>query len=145
MHTSGCRGSSQTLRYLAVVLWMEADYAAARPVLDAALALASEIGDRQGTATALIVSSYVARSLGENEAAEAAASEALSLHAWYGDRRGEAQALWALGMAVAGQGRHGEASGCHKRALAIFWEIGDRYFTGVCFIGLAEVALAAGR
>ena len=30
-------------------------------------------------------------------------------------------------------------------ALATFSEIGDRYFTGVCFIGLAQGAVAAGR
>ena len=48
-------------------------------------------------------------------------------------------------MAVAGQGRYVEANAHHKRALSTFSEIGDRYFMGVCFIGLAQVALAAGR
>jgi predicted ATPase/DNA-binding CsgD family transcriptional regulator/DNA-binding XRE family transcriptional regulator len=138
-------GLSYTLRYLAVTLWMEADYAAARPVIEAALALAGEIGDRQGAATTLTVPSFVSRSLGENAAAEAAASEALALHQSYGDRRGGAQALWALGMALAGQGRYGEASAPYKRALGVFAEIGDRYFTSMCLIGLAEIALAAGR
>jgi predicted ATPase/DNA-binding CsgD family transcriptional regulator/transcriptional regulator with XRE-family HTH domain len=138
-------GLSYTLRYIAVVLWMEANHSAARQAVEAALALASDIGDRQGTGTALTVSSYVSRSLGENRAAEAAATEAFSVHEAYGDRRGGAQALWALGMAVAGQGRYGEARAHYRRALAIFWEIGDRYFSGVCLIGLAEVALAAGR
>ena len=48
-------------------------------------------------------------------------------------------------MAVAGQGRYADANALHKRALSTFSEIGDRYFTGMCFIGLAQVALAAGR
>jgi DNA-binding CsgD family transcriptional regulator len=48
-------------------------------------------------------------------------------------------------MALAGQGRYGEANSRHKRALTTFSEIGDRYFTGMCFIGLAQVALAAAR
>jgi tetratricopeptide (TPR) repeat protein len=138
-------GLSYTLRYLAVTLWMEADYTAARPVIDAALALAAEIGDRQGAATSLTVRSFVSRSLSEHDAAEAAANEAFALHESYGDRRGGAQALWALGMALAGQGRYGEASAPYKRALVIFAEIGDRYFTAMCVIGLAEIALAAGR
>jgi predicted ATPase/DNA-binding CsgD family transcriptional regulator len=138
-------GLSYTLRYLAVVLWMEGDYAAAGPVIDASLSLARTIGDRQGVAITLTVKSYVSRSLGEQAAAEAAARESFAQHEAYGDRRGAAQALWALGMAVAGQGRYGEAEAHHKRALSTFSEIGDRYFTGVCFIGLAQVALAAGR
>ena len=41
---------------------------------------------------------------------------------------------------VAGQGRYIEANVHHKRALSTFSEIGDRYFMGVCFIGLAQVA-----
>ena len=137
-------GLSYTLRYLAVVLWMEAEYAAAGPVIQASIALATDIGDRQGMATTLTVKSYVACSLGEHAAAEAAATESLAEHTSYGDRRGGAQALWALGMAVAGQGRYVEANAHHKRALSIFSELGDRFFTGVCFIGLAQVALAAG-
>ena len=138
-------GLSYTLRYLAVVLWMEGEYAAARPVIESSLSLASQIGDRQGVAITLTVKSYVSRSLGEHPAAEAAARESFAQHEAYGDRRGAAQALWALGMAVAGQGRYVEANAHHKRALSTFSEIGDRYFTGVCFIGLAQVALAAGR
>jgi hypothetical protein len=54
-----------------------------------------------------------------------------------------AQAQWALGMAVTGQGRHAEATALHKRALVTFSEIGDRYFTGMCFIGLAQCAVPA--
>ncbi|HEY1296360.1 MAG TPA: tetratricopeptide repeat protein [Chloroflexota bacterium] len=138
-------GLSYTLRYLAVVLWMEAEYASAQPVIEASLALAKDIGDRQGVATTLTVKSYVACSLGEYVAAELAANESLAQHEAYGDRRGCAQAVWALGMAVAGQGRYAEANAHHKRALATFAEIGDLYFTGVCFIGLAQVALAANR
>ena len=136
-------GLSYTLRYLAVVLWMEAEYAAALPVIEASLALATHIGDRQGMATTLTVKSYLACSLGEHVAAESAATDSLAERTSYGDRRGGAQALWALGMALAGQGRHIEANVHHKRALWIFSEVGDRYFTGVCFIGLAQVALAA--
>ena len=138
-------GLSYTLRYLAVVLWMEADYTAARAVIDASLSLAREIGDSQGVGLSLTVTSYVACSLGEHKAAETAARNAFSKQESYGDRRGAAQALWTLGMAVAGQGRYREANAHHKRALSTFSEIGDRYFMGVCFIGLAQVALAAGR
>jgi predicted ATPase/DNA-binding CsgD family transcriptional regulator/DNA-binding XRE family transcriptional regulator len=138
-------GLSYTLRYLAVVLWMEADYGAAEQAIDAALALATSIGDRQGAATTLTVRSYVARSLDKNHVAETAALESLSLHDAYGDRRGGGQALWALGMALAGQGRCREALAHYKRALALFAEIGDRYFICMCWIGLAELALAAGR
>ena len=96
-------------------------------------------------AITLTVKSYVACSLGEHKAAETAATDAFAQHELYGDRRGAAQALWALGMAVAGQRRYPDAIAHHKRALATFSEIGDRYFMGVCFIGLAQVALAAGR
>jgi predicted ATPase/DNA-binding CsgD family transcriptional regulator/transcriptional regulator with XRE-family HTH domain len=138
-------GLSYTLRYLAIVLWMEADYAAARPVIDASLSLAREIGDGQGVGLSLTVTSYVACSLGEHEVAETAARDAFAHHESYGDRRGAAQALWTLGMAVAGQARYQEANAHHKRALSTFAEIGDRYFMGVCFIGLAQVAVAAGR
>ena len=59
-------GLSYTLRYLAVVLWMEADYTAARAVIDASLSLAREIGDSQGVGLSLTVTSYVACSLGEH-------------------------------------------------------------------------------
>ena len=123
---------------------MEANYSAARRVIEAALALASEIGDRQGAATSLTVSSYLSRSLGENEAAEVAAREALALHESYGDRRGAAQALWAFGMAVAARRRLNAACASYKRALAVFNEIGDRYFIVACLIGLADVAQATG-
>ena len=136
-------GLSYTLRYLAVVLWMEADYAQASRVITASLAVARAIGDGQGVAITLTVQSYVACSLGDHEAAEAAAAESLAQHERYGDRRGVAQAQWALGMAVTGQGRHADAITLHKRALTTFSEIGDRYFTGMCFIGLAQCAVAA--
>ena len=136
-------GLSYTLRYLAVVLWMEADYAQASRVITSSLAVARAIGDGQGIAITLTVQSYVACSLGDHEAAEAAAAESFTQHERYGDRRGVAQAQWALGMAVTGQGRHADASTLHKRALATFSEIGDRYFTGMCFIGLAHCAVAA--
>ena len=43
-------GLSYTLRYLAVVLWMEADYAAARAVIDASLALARKSATARGWA-----------------------------------------------------------------------------------------------
>jgi DNA-binding CsgD family transcriptional regulator len=138
-------GLSYTLGHLAVVLWMETEYAAARPVIEAGLALATAIGDSQGSATTLTVRSYVARSLGDHEAAETAAREALSLHETYGDRRGGAQALWALGMALAGQGRYGEATGHYKRALAVFSDIGDRFWSCICITGLAHTALATGH
>ena len=136
-------GLSYTLRYLAVVLWMEADYAQARQVIATSLAVAREIGDGQGVAITLTVKSYVACSLGDHQAAEAAATGAYAQHQRYGDRRGVAQAQWALGMAVTGQGRHAEATALHKRALVTFSEIGDRYFTGMCFIGLAQCAVPA--
>jgi predicted ATPase/DNA-binding CsgD family transcriptional regulator/DNA-binding XRE family transcriptional regulator len=138
-------GLSYTLRYLGVVLWMEADYTTARAVIEASLSLASEIADTQGMATTLTVQSYIACSLGQHPTAEAAARDALSRHETYGDRRGAAQALWALGMATAGQSRYDEANAHHKHALSIFHEVGDRYFMGVCFIGLAQVAMAGGR
>jgi DNA-binding CsgD family transcriptional regulator len=136
-------GLSYTLRYLAVVLWMEADYAQASRVITSSLAVARAIGDGQGIAITLTVQSYVACSLGDHEAAEAAAAESFAQHERYGDRRGVAQAQWALGMAVTGQGRHADATTLHKRALTTFSEIGDRYFTGMCFIGLAQCAVAA--
>src|SRR4029077_2275953 len=117
-------GLSYTLRYLAVVLWMEADYPAARRVIEKSLSLAREIGDRQGVAITLTVQSYVACSLGEHKAAEAAAADSLAQHELYGDRRGAAQAQWALGMALAGQRRYADATALHKRALATFSEIG---------------------
>ena len=136
-------GLSYALRYLAVVLWMEADYARAGEVIAASLAVAREIGDGQGIAITLTVRSYVACSLGDHKAAEAAAAASFAHHERYGDRRGVAQAQWALGMAITGQGGHAEATALHKRALVTFSEIGDRYFTGMCFIGLAQGAVAA--
>ncbi len=138
-------GLSYTLRYLAVVLWMEADYPAARRVIEKSLSLAREIGDRQGVAITLTVQSYVACSLGEHKAAETAAADSFAQHELYGDRRGAAQAQWALGMALAGQRRYADAIALHKRALATFSEIGDRYFTGMCFIGLAQGAVSAAQ
>jgi DNA-binding NarL/FixJ family response regulator len=109
------------------------------------LSVARAIGDRQGLAITLTVKSYVACSLGEYKPAEAAAADSFAQHELYGDRRGAAQALWALGMAVAGQRRFADAVALHKRALATFFEIGDRYFTGMCFIGLAQGAVSAAR
>ena len=138
-------GLSYTLRYLAVVLWMEADYTSADQAIETALALAREIGDREGAATTLTVRSYVSRSLDDNLVAEGAALESLALHEAYGDRRGAGQALWALGMALVGQRRYHDARAHYTRALATFAEIGDRYFICVCLIGLAEISLAAGR
>src|SRR4029078_13530733 len=61
-------GLSYTLRYLAVVLWLEADNAEASRVSTARLAVARAIGDGQGVAITLTVQSYVACSLGDHEA-----------------------------------------------------------------------------
>ena len=110
-------GLSYTLRYLAVVLWMEADYTAARPVIDASLSLAREIGDSQGVGLSLTVTSYVACSLGEHKAAETAARNAL--RSTNGTATGGAQrrrcgrSEWRSPDRVATR----EANAHHKRAL----------------------------
>ena len=78
--TAITRGLSYTLRYLAVVLWIGSGLHHRRPGDETALALAREIGDREGAATTLTVRSYVSRSLDDNLVAEGAALESLALH-----------------------------------------------------------------
>jgi non-specific serine/threonine protein kinase len=79
-------------------------------------------------ARALRAFGLLAKSLGDDQRARAAASESLALWRDLGDRQGTALALHVLGFVDLAQGRYGQAVAHSAEAQAIFEALGNRWW-----------------
>lgn len=114
------------------------------PLLDRALILRGEIGDRTGRAAVLNMLGCVHMEGDEHEAALPPLHEALTVYQDLGQTAYTAIALHNLGKACQGAGRHDEALTYLLRALSIRREVGDRYGEGITENVLAKTYAAMG-
>ena len=110
-----------------------------------ALAIARDIGDRQGEGIQLGNLGNCHSSLGEYERAIDLHTQALAIARDIGDRQGEGAALGNLGNCRSSLGEYEQAIDLHTQALAIARDIGDRQGEGtelgnlgICHSSLGE-------
>ena len=106
------------------------DYRQAIDLYTQALAIARDIGDRQGEGAALGNLGLCHFSLGDYRQAIDLHTQALAIARDIGDRQGEGAALGNLGLCHSSLGDYRQAIDLHTQALAIARDIGDRQGEG---------------
>jgi predicted ATPase len=91
----------------------------ARPLLEEALALHRQLGDRHGIATCLLTMGIVARRHGDRRAAQSYFEQSVALLRALDDGPNTARALIALAMVLRLEGEHGRARRLLEEALAL--------------------------
>ncbi|MBV9602437.1 MAG: tetratricopeptide repeat protein [Chloroflexi bacterium] len=119
---------------------VQRDARAARAHLDAAVALACELGDRWALAWARHVLGRVAYFSGDATTARTLAEQSLVAGRELGDEWLVAWALHLLGLAAHIAGRYAEARAHYQQALSIRRRIDHVEGTGICLVLLAMVA-----
>jgi tetratricopeptide (TPR) repeat protein len=123
----------------------QGDYLAARPRIEASLALYRQLGDSRGVARALSGLAVVATYQGDYAVARACNEESLAGYRALGQRRGEAVALHNLGY-LAWCEQDGVASERHfSDAMAILHEVGDRQQLAMTLAGVGAANLLRGE
>jgi tetratricopeptide (TPR) repeat protein len=128
----------------AELAYRQSDYPATESFAREALAIYREIGDRQGTATALIKLGNAATEIGHYASASEYLEEALTIWRELGDQHGTARALISLGWAALRSGDYVLAQRRLEEALGISREFGDTRRIGFELSGLGEVAMRQG-
>ncbi len=123
--SSTLRGRAKALNGAGYLAWRQGDYSSARPLLEAALVLGSEAGDKQSMSLALNALGNVAHDQGDYTAARALYEESLALRRELGDKWGIAASLNNLGLIAKEQGDYTAARALHEESLPLFKEIGD--------------------
>jgi predicted ATPase/Tfp pilus assembly protein PilF len=120
--------------------YRQGDYAAARALLEEALAVHRQRGDRDAEAVPLSLLGNVAQSQGDYPAARELLGQALPLHRAAGNRAREAAALSSMGNAAAKQGDLAEAQTLFEEALTISREVGNPAMEGSILNSLGMLA-----
>jgi tetratricopeptide (TPR) repeat protein len=117
---------AEALRGAGGLAYRQGDYASAQALLEEALAIFREIGDKAGIANSLGNLGIVAREQGDYSSARSLLEEALAIFREIGDKAGIANSLGNLGIVAREQGDYSSARSLLEEALAIFREIGDK-------------------
>jgi predicted ATPase/class 3 adenylate cyclase len=128
----------------AELAYRQSDYPATTALAGESLSICREIGDQQGSASALIKLGNAATEGGDYATASAYLEEALAIWRELGDRHGTARALISLGWAALRPGDYSLANARLEEALALSRELGDTRSVGFELSGLGEVALRLG-
>ena len=120
--------------------WHQADYRAARGLLEESLAISREVGDNWGIARSLNNLGGVASEQGDYSPARAAYEESLAIWRELGDPPGIATLLHNLANMAYEQGNNSGARALYEKSLAILRELGDRAGIGSLLGNLADVA-----
>lgn len=120
----------------------QADYPAARSLLDESLAICRQLGDRSGTAYSLNSMGGVAFAQNDYESARSLYEESLAIRRGLGDRWGIAGSLNNLGTVAFSQKDYREARSLGEESLALLRELGDRSGTAHALNNLGMVAYA---
>jgi tetratricopeptide (TPR) repeat protein len=115
------------------------DYRRAIDHYEKSLAIAREIGDRQGEGTALGNLGTCYSSLGDYRRAIDHYEKSLAIAREIGDRQGEGYALGNLGNCYYSLGDYPRAIDHYQQSLAIAREIGDRQGEGYALTGLGDI------
>jgi tetratricopeptide (TPR) repeat protein len=107
-------------------LWRLGRFDEARPLLEASVAIARELGHAVGLGDSLNMLANVIGDLGDLDGCGALYEEALALFRGAGDKLGEARAINNLGATAQLRGDSRGALELHRRALVIRREVGDR-------------------
>ncbi|HEY1175705.1 MAG TPA: AfsR/SARP family transcriptional regulator, partial [Phytomonospora sp.] len=114
----------RTLWFLAFAQTEVVDYAAARPLVERALAASRAEGDSWGVAAALAIRAVHRFGEGEIPASERDASESMEIFERLGDRWGELRAIYPLACVAEVNGDYRAAGELHARGLATAEELG---------------------
>jgi len=113
--------------------------------LEEALALSRALGDRAGTAFALLNLGATAGVAGDHARSTGPLAESLALFEEERDLRNIAVARSMLGLGAVQRGDHALAGEHLSASLAAHRDLGDRWFVIFDLLGLAEVLFAQGR
>lgn len=135
---------AQLFRRAAELAFRQSDYAATRSLAEASLDISREIGDKQGTASALIKLGDALTEVGNYAAASAHFEEALAMWRAANDRPGTARALINLGWAALRTGDYPLAHARLEEALTLHRALKNLRGVGFALSGLGEVAARQG-
>jgi predicted ATPase len=117
---------ARVLNGAGILAFVQGDYDRATALLEEALVLRREFGDKQGIATSLNNLGMVASTQGDNARAVALHAESLSLYRELGDKMGIATSLDDLGVVAYMQGDYTQATDLHEESLALRRVLGER-------------------
>jgi predicted ATPase/DNA-binding CsgD family transcriptional regulator len=123
----------------------QGDDVRAVPLLEAGLALWRELGDRQGTALALLLLGIVAEDRGDYALAETRFEEALVLYRVGGETAWVALVRYHLGVVAYGCGEPDQAMALLEEALALFRGAGNQWGVMITINYLGLVAANGGE
>lgn len=135
---------AQLLRRAAELAYRQSDYAATASLAKESLEICRELGDKQGTASALIKLGDAATEVGEYTTAAAHFQEALAIWRGLEDYHGMARALINLGWAAIRLGDYSVANARLEEALSLHRDLRDIRGIGFALSGLGEVAMRQG-
>ena len=122
----------------------QGDYASARRLLEEALGLHREVGNRRGEANALIGIGNAATNQDDYRAARSAYERSLTLWEELGASSGVVRCLHGLGWVAQEQGDAGSARAYYERCLALYREQGDKRSTATILNNMGDLALDEG-
>ncbi|MCC7366780.1 MAG: tetratricopeptide repeat protein, partial [Chloroflexi bacterium] len=121
------------------------DYSGATPLLEEALAISREIGDRRGIARSLLRFGVIPHHLGDLDRAQAMLEESLAICRAVDHPRGEEMALHYLGDLFFDRGKHGEAATLYEQALVLARRHHNNHGIAYAVRGLGHLARARGE
>jgi tetratricopeptide (TPR) repeat protein len=114
-------------------------------VLNQALSIYSDLGNRVGQANALLYLGGTQRLSGDHDAAADSLGQALDIYRDIEDRGAENQALNEIGALHLARDDHREATACHQQALVLARKIASPWDEAHALAGLGRCARATGR
>ena len=129
----------------AELAYRQSDYPATISLAGESLAIWREVGDRPGTASALLKLGNAATEVGDHATAAVLLEEALATWRALADNHGTARAFISLGWAALRSGDYELAEARLSEALALSRELGDTRSIGFELAGLGEIALRRGE
>jgi len=130
---------AKVLTIAGLLAWAQTDYAAARAYHEESLALAQEMQNTPGIASALQCLAMIAHMDNDLETARDYYERSLDLLRESGDRVRIAAALLNLGAVIHSQGEYARARALHEESLALRREAGDRRGVALTLSGLGIV------
>jgi ATP/maltotriose-dependent transcriptional regulator MalT len=140
-------GTADTLGRLAEMLYVsQSDPARVRSLLEEALALSRELGDKMAIAHSHRLAGRLALCQSNTTMARSFTEEALSLFREIEDRQGTALSLCLLAQVEAGQGNHATARTLYEESLSMAARgVDDKGLIPSCMEGLASLVAVQGE
>lgn len=141
---SATREELRAVRGAGVLARYQGDYGTARTLLERALSMAREMGNRNGVGESLLNLGYLSAAQGDYARARNDLSEALEIARTTGNRWGAGIAASNLGIVACSQGDYGAARAFLEEGLALVRPSGDKWSLGFALGNLGTVAAAQG-